>query len=233
MMNAVARKERVLLVEDEDVVAKPSIRFLERSGYEVVHAATLEAALDALEPGHDPYDHLLVDLMLGSCDGQDVIGVAEELPYQPTVIVMTGVQNMDARRALSLLGRCAWLPKPVSTEDLLRAMRFQGRLTVAGYGEHHGFSPNEIATLQSAITDLSDDEIAAALGCSASTVRTYWKRMLEKVGVPDRDALRNDVIRWLSRGTGRRPSGVFRARRTISTAPRTGTESAPKNTKVE
>jgi DNA-binding CsgD family transcriptional regulator len=88
-------------------------------------------------------------------------------------------------------------------------MRLQGRFTVRGYGESHGFSGSERETLELAIANLGDEEIAERLRCGVASVKTYWKRMQDKTGLSDRNALRHDVIRWLSDGKGRRSSGVF------------------------
>jgi DNA-binding CsgD family transcriptional regulator len=44
--------------------------------------------------------------------------------------------------------------------------------------QNHRLSPQEMRVVDGALRELCNEEIAHELGCSASTVRTYWARVL-------------------------------------------------------
>lgn len=50
-------------------------------------------------------------------------------------------------------------------------------------------SPREHAILLAALGGAEDKEIAAALGCSISTIRTLWQRIYQKTGLISRRKL--------------------------------------------
>ena len=58
---------RIMLVEDDQSIARPLVESLISSGYDVTHAATGAEALAA-----DGYDLVLLDLGLPDMDGYDV-----------------------------------------------------------------------------------------------------------------------------------------------------------------
>jgi DNA-binding CsgD family transcriptional regulator len=68
----------------------------------------------------------------------------------------------------------------VAHDDLLR--------TVAA-GKYAQLSPMEQQVLLAAVRGAEDKQIAAALGCSISTVRTLWQRVYQKTGMTSRRRL--------------------------------------------
>jgi DNA-binding CsgD family transcriptional regulator len=61
----------------------------------------------------------------------------------------------------------------------------------------HGLSPQEARLLHAALRELTDKKAATELGCSPSTVRTYWARIFQKVGCTrQRDVLAR-VVRFV------------------------------------
>jgi DNA-binding CsgD family transcriptional regulator len=53
---------------------------------------------------------------------------------------------------------------------------------IAAFVQAHRLSPQEARLIKAALRELSNEEIASELGCSASTIRTYWSRIFQKVG---------------------------------------------------
>jgi DNA-binding response OmpR family regulator len=108
--------ERVLLVEDEPLVAFDTEHFLGGEGYEVV--ATVDSVADALAAITDDagIDLVLVDVGLADGSGVEVAQAAHARGVQ--VLFVTGNCPGDARR---LAAGC--LAKPYPQRDLLAAIQ--------------------------------------------------------------------------------------------------------------
>jgi DNA-binding response OmpR family regulator len=79
---------QVLVVEDEEDIAFPLARTLEREGYEV---ARVETGRDALEEmAMSIYDVVILDLGLPDIDGLEVCRRAREDGYTGAIIILTG-----------------------------------------------------------------------------------------------------------------------------------------------
>ena len=113
--------ERVLIVEDDDMVRGVSALILERAGYDVVTATNGQEALDLFDVAH-PFDLMVTDLMMPTMTG---IQLAEELgrrgvdlPVVYTSGYAEGVTDHTPEGA-----NTAFLPKPFSGGDLSTAVR--------------------------------------------------------------------------------------------------------------
>ena len=62
-------------------------------------------------------------------------------------------------------------------------------LSKAAQSKYARLSPREQSVLLGAARGAEDKEIAAALGCSISTVRTMWQRVYQKTGLVSRRKL--------------------------------------------
>ncbi|SRR6266545_2581961 len=62
-------------------------------------------------------------------------------------------------------------------------------LSRAAQSKYARLSPREQSVLLAAVRGAEDKEIAAALGCSISTVRTMWQRVYQKTGLVSRRKL--------------------------------------------
>ncbi|MDV3456434.1 response regulator [Sphingomonas sp. HF-S4] len=108
--------ERVLLVEDEPLVAFDTEHFLGSEGYEIV--ATVDSVADALSAiqADAAIDLVLVDVGLSDGSGVEVAGAAHARGVQ--VLFVTGNCPGEARR---LAAGC--LAKPYPQRDLLAAIQ--------------------------------------------------------------------------------------------------------------
>jgi DNA-binding CsgD family transcriptional regulator len=57
-----------------------------------------------------------------------------------------------------------------------------GTSTVSSFATRHGLSPQETRLLRLALQEVTNKEAAYRLGCTHSTVRSYWARIFRKVG---------------------------------------------------
>jgi two-component system response regulator RstA len=111
---------RVLLVEDDEKLARLTARYLERQGVGVDLALDGETALE-LARGHG-YDAILLDLMLPGLDGLEVcrrLRAGSDVP-----ILMITARGEEADRVLGLeVGADDYIPKPFSSPELYARIR--------------------------------------------------------------------------------------------------------------
>jgi two-component system, OmpR family, response regulator len=111
---------KVLLVEDDERLAKLTARYLESHGLLVTIAS--DGAVGLTEALHGNFDVVLLDLMLPRRDGLDVC--RELRAKQDVPIIMVTARGEEADRVLGLeLGADDYLAKPFSSRELLARVR--------------------------------------------------------------------------------------------------------------
>lgn len=121
---------RVLVLDDKEVNLRLMRAYLQAEPYEVVTCADPEAALAILE--HDPPDLLLLDLMMPVLDGFAMLELLRDMAPQVPVVVITGVDDRDARLRALAAGARDYLAKPVDRTELLIRLRNLVALKQAG-----------------------------------------------------------------------------------------------------
>ncbi|SET80734.1 response regulator transcription factor [Stigmatella erecta] len=115
---------QVLLVEDDERLARLTSRYLQEHGLIITIARTGPEGLT--EAGRHAYDVILLDLML---PGRDGLEVCRELRTRSDVpIIMVTARGEEIDRVLGLeTGADDYLPKPYSSRELLARIRAQVR----------------------------------------------------------------------------------------------------------
>jgi len=108
---------RVLMVEDDDAIAVPLARGLEREGLEVARASTGAAALAA-----EDYDVVLLDLGLPDIDGFEVCRRLRAISEVPIIVVTARGDEVDRVVGLEL-GADDYIVKPFGFRELLARIR--------------------------------------------------------------------------------------------------------------
>jgi two-component system, OmpR family, response regulator RegX3 len=108
---------RVLMVEDDDAIAEPLARGLEREGLDVERAATGAAALAAQD-----YDVVLLDLGLPDLDGFEVCRRLRAVSSVPIIVVTARSDEVDRVVGLEL-GADDYIVKPFGFRELLARIR--------------------------------------------------------------------------------------------------------------
>ncbi|WP_448525117.1 response regulator [Parathermosynechococcus lividus] len=117
---------RILVAEDNKVNQMVALRILEKIGYRGDIAANGLEVLDAVK--RQPYDVILMDMQMPEMDGltatREVIRLYETLAQpRPRIIAMTA-NAMESDRQLCLeAGMDDYVSKPISLEELVRALR--------------------------------------------------------------------------------------------------------------
>jgi two-component system, OmpR family, alkaline phosphatase synthesis response regulator PhoP len=117
---------RVLIVEDEAHLAD-GLRFnLEEEGYDVEVSADGESALDRLLEKHEPFDAVVLDVMLPGKSGFDVAtALREARNYAPILMLTARGRPEDVLEGFAA-GADDYLPKPFELRIFLA--RLQGLL---------------------------------------------------------------------------------------------------------
>ncbi len=103
---------RILIIEDEDLIRKQLTKLLTRNSFDVCCAATIDEALQ-LEP--DSFDLLLADIKLPGAPGTDILAHVEHAP----VIVMTSHASVRSAVESMKLGAIDYVSKPFDHDELL------------------------------------------------------------------------------------------------------------------
>lgn len=107
---------RILVVEDRDSLRNVWQRALSDAGHQVTPAATLGAALDALE--EHSFDIVLTDLRLPDGDGTGVVERARHVSPEIPIVMMTAFGSVQHAVDAMKLGATDFLEKPVDVEAL-------------------------------------------------------------------------------------------------------------------
>ncbi len=108
---------RVLLIEDDTKIASFVVKGLQSAGFAVDHAADGDSGLDLALV--EPYDVLIVDLMLPRRDGLSVIRHLRREKIVTPVIILSAKDSVDDRVRGLETGSDDYLPKPFAFTELL------------------------------------------------------------------------------------------------------------------
>ncbi len=115
--------EKILIVEDEADITELLRYNLSRDGYNVVEAATGEAALDIIE--RNAPDLVLLDLMLPKINGLEVcrrVRSSQDNKHLPIIMITAKGEEVDIVTGLEL-GADDYMTKPFSPRVLLARVR--------------------------------------------------------------------------------------------------------------
>jgi len=114
-------KVRILIVDDEPELVEQIRSTLTRQQYTVDTAFDGEEALDRIYV--DPYDLVLLDIMLPKKDGFEVLLELRNEKKTIPVLMLTAKGDIEDRIKGLDLGADDYLPKPFSMEELLARIR--------------------------------------------------------------------------------------------------------------
>jgi DNA-binding response OmpR family regulator len=118
--------QQVLMIEDDERLAGMVATYLAPHGFEVRHAASVQAGIAMLEADGDAVALVLLDLMLPDADGLDVCRRIRTLapPLRAVPIMMLTAKGDPFDRVIGLeIGADDYLPKPFEPRELLARLR--------------------------------------------------------------------------------------------------------------
>lgn len=109
---------KILLVEDDYVLANTLLDWLEFKGHEAEHSATGEDALAKMSRG--TYNIIVLDWNLPGLTGLEVCAQYRELGGRLPVLMLTGMHGSADEEKCRKAGANKYLAKPFQLEDLTR-----------------------------------------------------------------------------------------------------------------
>ncbi len=166
---------RILVVDDEERIRRGCEAVLTKEGYEVTLAEDGESGLALMQ--EQRYDVALLDLMMPSLSGLEVLAQVRKSRPDLVVIVITGYATIEHSIESMKKGAFDFIPKPFTPDQL--------RVVVAKALEHTR-ALQDIATEQSRmrvlINRLSDGVLATDINKQVALCNPAFRRLLSYDG---------------------------------------------------
>lgn len=199
----------VLIAEDQDMV-RAGFRLILEAQPDVHVVADVADGLSAVQRAKELMPQVcLVDVRMPGLDGLEV--TRQLAPHTRVVVVTTFDSDDVLNRALDL-GACGFLTKDASPGLLVEAIRSAARGDVlvspqvvlrvlrrsvppVATAETEALTPRELDVVRHVAQGLSNNEIAAALRVSVSSIKAYLASVQVKVGARNRV----EIVAWAFR----------------------------------
>ena len=114
-------EEKVLVVDDEEVIRDVCSQILAAEGYEVATAASGKQAMHMLSEVN--YDAVVTDIMMPDMSGLELLEVLRSTNLDVCMIVITGLGTFDMATQSDRLGAREFVVKPFTPDELSEAVR--------------------------------------------------------------------------------------------------------------
>ena len=109
---------RILIVEDEEALAKIIKDNLETEGYAVDHLSDGQKALGRIQSTSQEYDLIMLDLMLPNKGGLEICQEMRKMNIDTPVLILTVNDDLESKVSLFDAGADDYLVKPFEFEEL-------------------------------------------------------------------------------------------------------------------
>jgi FixJ family two-component response regulator len=184
---------RTIHVVDDDTSFRTAIeRRLKKAGYEVATYPSAQHLLDRLPDDHEP-GCILLDVQMPGLSGPELQDCLSQLNSTLPVVFLTGHADTRATVQAIKAGADDFLTKPVSSEELLRAIEHalvrheaardrRDKLDLTR-GRIAPFTPRERQVFELMVRGKINKQIAHELGTTERTVKAHRQQVMEKAKV--------------------------------------------------
>ena len=172
------------------VLRKAIERHLKYAGYEVATYASAEHLLERL-PSESVPGCILLDVRIPGLSGPELQERLSELGSTLPIIFLTGYPDIRTTVRAIKAGADDFLTKPVSSEELLQAVR----RAIAHHEVTRGLkskldkvlahvaalTPREREVFELVVRGDTNKQVARALGCTERTIKAHRHRVMEKM----------------------------------------------------
>ena len=139
--------QKILIVEDEELMRSILRQLLEDEGYQVLTADRAEHALDIYS--QNDVALTLTDIKMAGIDGIELLDRLKTVDAEAIVIIMTAYSSVDSAIAALRKGAYDYITKPFVNQDLLQTVKNavrqrelfrENRALRRELGGHYGFS---------------------------------------------------------------------------------------------
>lgn len=121
MVKNMERKQRILVVDDEENLRHMLQVMLRKQGYQVDTAANGEEALFLASKGG--YDFILCDIRMPVLDGAGFLGKATSAGVTGAIIMMSAYGSVDTAIACMKQGAYDYISKPFNNDEILMVLK--------------------------------------------------------------------------------------------------------------
>lgn len=177
---------RILVVDDDVRMCRAWRGWLAPHEFQLSLVHDLSGARAALAARR--FDIVFVDLQLERACGLELLDEINRLRPRPVVAIASG--HIDAQVATRCAGQVfATLPKPIDrwvlASFIAKVEQVRGGdARLHRFRRMHRLSARETEALGAGLGGLTNKEAAERMGCSASSVAAYWRRICRKTGCP-------------------------------------------------
>jgi len=115
--------EKILLVDDESVIAEVGKMLLERLGYQVVASLSSVEALELFEKDFESYDLVVTDMTMPVITGKDLAGKLMGIRADIPIILCTGHSYQIDKETALKMGIKAFVMKPLNLHEFAQTVR--------------------------------------------------------------------------------------------------------------
>ena len=115
--------ERILLVDDEEAIAKLEKLMLESMGYDVTSYISGADALETFKASPFSYDLVVTDMSMPNIPGDELAREIKSIRTDVPVIICTGFSERIHQDNYEQMGIDALLMKPIATSELAKVVR--------------------------------------------------------------------------------------------------------------
>lgn len=116
-------KERILFIDDEEILAEMGRIMLERLGYKVTVRSSSIDALTTFQNQPDQFDAIITDQTMPGITGFDMARRMLQLRPDIPIILCTGYSNLITEEQIRKAGIKGFLMKPMSKKDVAQLLR--------------------------------------------------------------------------------------------------------------
>jgi RNA polymerase sigma factor (sigma-70 family) len=182
----------VHIVDDDASFATAMERRLKHAGYEVAIYLSAQHLLDRL-PSESVLGCILLDVRIPGLSGPELQERLSKLGSTLPIIFLTGYPDIPITVRTIKAGADDFLTKPVTSDDLLRAIeRAFARYEAARAPKSKldivrahiaALTPREREVFELVVRGNANKQIARALGCTERTIKAHRHRVMEKMQV--------------------------------------------------
>lgn len=193
----------ILIMEDEEVIAKGLQMVLTEEGYDVDLAFTGSQALETF--ASDSYDLLVADLKLPDVDGMDVVRTVKDKKPGTEVVIITGYSSVNSAVDAMKIGVFDYLTKPFAEEEIKEAV--EGALKKIREEDGKRIS-NRVDEQKSKL--IQKQQLMAVLDRTADDV-DFWRQLMENrsevlkeytLSSEAKAAILSGDLGWINRNVG-------------------------------
>jgi PAS domain S-box-containing protein len=115
--------ETILVVDDEEPLARLHGRVLEQLGYNVIICTDSVEALGLFRAGHEKIEALLTDMTMPGLTGERLAEACREIKPDLVTVICTGYSDTVLKKDKSFMEACSLVQKPILKRELARVLR--------------------------------------------------------------------------------------------------------------